>query len=446
MAHIPHLGRSRIAKAMTDATESDKDFEQADATLVAVRVVICIDSDQARTAAGQAAVLTIITTCCKCFGRVVLVCADEPAMNRQLGLGATLLEAARACGAEVSPTQPMDTTHVVSIGSAIAEEGFVRCWWDSWTAGILPGWEGEPMGNSANPLSGIFSGALAVREIFANVIGRRRGVVRSSKVSLWCPQGGESCHPPNILTLPKSLWLVGLGHLGQGFLWSLGFLPPAAHAILQDDQTAGEENVATGLVTRQSDFERKNHKTRVAARWLDGAGWTTSILERRNYGDLRLTADDPAVVLTSIDEPLARIDIAKAGYSFLVDAGVGHGAVDFEIGQVRVVPRGVDPEGLWSRPPNPKDIDAMLQKRAYRAHARKHDNCGTFSLAEASVAVPFVGAAIGALTIAQLLRLAALGSTSQIIQIELGMPEAISMGVVNPPSDVGLGGVEFSFA
>lgn len=448
MTQIAHLGRSRIAKVITDAADSDKDFEQAAATLDAVLLVVTLDAEQAATAAGQAAVLTMVTASMKCFGKAVLVCDDDAPLKRRLDLGSTLLEVVRAVGGKVEQSIPPDATHVVTIGQRDVDNAFAQCWWSGWNAGVLPPWDDERCGNSDNPLAGVFAGGLAVREVFANAIGRRRSVNHRVATSLWTPwqrpDGGDT--PPSKLALPGKLWFVGLGHLGQGFLWSLAFLPVSGHAILQDDQTVGEENVATGLVTRRSDFEIKKQKTRVAARWLEGAGWKTSLIERRNHGDLQLTPDDPPVILTSIDEPNARIAIAKAGQEFLIDAGVGHGAIDFEIGQIRVVPKGVDPETLWSRPARTKNVDAMLQKPAYREHARDHDNCGTFSLAEASVAVPFVGATVGALTIAQLLRLAALKSTAQIIQIELGMPEATSAGILNPTPTAGFGGIEFSFA
>ena len=180
----------------------------------------------------------------------------------------------------------------------------------------------------------------------------------------------------------------------------------------------------------------------MAARWLEGAGWTTSLIERRNYGDLKLTDDDPPVVLTSLDEPTARLAIANAGHSFMIDAGVGHGAFDFEIGQIRVVPKGADTDGLWAHTSKPKNVDAMLEKPAYREHARKYDGCGTFTLAEASAAVPFVGAAMGALTIAQLLRVGAMRSAPSIMQVELGAPEAASAGKLNRAPFQGLGGIE----
>jgi hypothetical protein len=130
----------------------------------------------------------------------------------------------------------------------------------------------------------------------------------------------------------------------------------------------------------------------------------------------------------------------------MIDAGVGHGAFDFEIGQIRVVPKGADIEGLWSHAAKPKNIDALLETPPYRKHARNYDGCGTFTLAEASAAVPFVGATIGALTIAQLLRVASMSSTPRIMQVELGAPEAAIAGMMNPAAADALGGIEFRWA
>lgn len=200
--------------------------------------------------------------------------------------------------------------------------------------------------------------------------------------------------------------------------------------MLQDDQQVGEENEVTGLLTTAADAEKKQRKARVAARWLDGLDWETSVLERRHYGDIPLLETDPAIVLTGLDEPDARIKIAGAGFDYMVDAGIGHGPVDFEGVQVRILKKGVDARLFWTAKAKPKDIERLMQEHAYQVHAKK-DTCGTFTLAEASVAVPFVGAAAGAIAIAQLLRLGSGLHTNQIMQIDLGAPDMVTFGAMN---------------
>ena len=67
-----YLKRSRVLKALADAARVGS-FGEAEARLGAVRLNIVVGADQIGTSAGQAAVLTAVTTARKCFGRVTLV-------------------------------------------------------------------------------------------------------------------------------------------------------------------------------------------------------------------------------------------------------------------------------------------------------------------------------------------------------------------------------------
>jgi hypothetical protein len=60
-------------------------------------------------------------------------------------------------------------------------------------------------------------------------------------------------------------------------------------------------------------------------------------------------------------------------------------------------------------------------------------------LAEASVAVPFVGAAAAALTIAQASRLASLQPIPHLMQVELGATEMVTNGGLAPGPETNLG-------
>jgi hypothetical protein len=72
----------------------------------------------------------------------------------------------------------------------------------------------------------------------------------------------------------------------------------------------------------------------------------------------------------------------------------------------------------------------LLLKEAYRQRVAE-DRCGAFLLAQASVAVPFVGAAVGALVITQAIRLASMLRTAQILTMQLGSP-SMARGTLNP--------------
>lgn len=438
----PHWRRSRITKALTDAQQIE--FGDAERRLGAVRLAVAASPQQAKTAAGQAAALTAIATALKCFGRVWLVFEKDEPLVRPLPIGPTLAAAAKALGASVTSRGAYSVTHWVSVGGDVERRGFhVRCWWDGWSAGILPRWNTRLVGGSSNPLAGVFAGALGVREVFADVRGDGRAGARESIISLWEPWSSpaDATPGPNTFYLPLKLWLVGLGHLGQGYLWSLSFLP--AHGklmVLQDYQKVGEENEATGLITKATDLHRC--KTRVAAAWVEGLGWSTALIERRFAQDIAPHADEPAIVLTGLDDPKPRIAIAKAGFAYMVDAGIGHGPTDFETTQIRVLQAGDAP--TWSSEAPKRSVENLLKRKAYQAHAKKHDQCGTYELADASVAVPFVGAAVGALTITQAIRLATMRETVRIMQMELACPEMTTHGGLLPAPATNLGGVQVS--
>jgi hypothetical protein len=441
-----HLAQSRITKALTDRRNGETSFDAAEERLKNVRVAIMLMADQAGTAAGQAAALTAINTSFKCFGNATLVEDPDSVLVRALPIGRTIKAAAMTLGAAIAASIPPDATHVITIGDSTQSTSkvFVRCWWNGWKAGIVPVWDDRSLGASGNPLAGIFSGALAVREIFATVLGYPRCGSRVSIASLWDPTidpEAADAGPTQVYISPR-LWFIGLGHLGQGYLWSLGLLPiDNFEAVLQDDQKAGDENVATGLLTRADDVGRR--KTGIAADWLRRPNWETRLIERRHYGDIPRLKDDPSILVTGLDEPDPRIKVANAGiFEYVIDAGVGDGPIDFEALQIRILERGVDAAAFWSSTERPKTVDKLLEKGAYRAHGSDSELCGTLTLAKASVAVPFVGAAVGALTIAQAIRIASMQTSIQMLQLELGCPAMALIGAINKAPSESYGSAE----
>ena len=445
MAMTDHLKHSRIAKALTDRSNGAASFEEAEARLKDVRVAVMLMPNQATTAAGQAAALTAINTCVKCFGNATLVGGSGVALLSALPIGETVSAAATMLGAVTTDLVPTDATHVVFIGTGEPPGAkiFVRCWWDGWKAGIVPPWDHRALGVASNPLAGVFAGALAVREVFATVLDYPRSGSRISTVSLWEPESDPNTAAPGPETVYISprLWFIGLGHLGQGLLWCLGLLPIGGmELVLQDDQYAEEENEATGLLTRGNYIGQR--KARIAAAWFDRPGWSTSLIERRHYGDIPLRDTDPSVVITGLDEPDPRVLIAKTGFDYMVDVGIGHGPVDFEALQIRILQRCVDPSTFWSSPEDPKDVDSLMRQEAYRTQEAQSGRCGTLTLANASVSVPFVGAAAGALAITQAIRLASMQTTVQMLQMELGTPSMANVGAMNPAMEESRGSNE----
>lgn len=81
--------------------------------------------------------------------------------------------------------------------------------------------------------------------------------------------------------LPSSAWLVGIGNLGQAYLWTLGLLPygeGAAELVLQDMDILAPSNLSTSLLTFRDMMRKK--KTRALADWAEARGFKTTIVER----------------------------------------------------------------------------------------------------------------------------------------------------------------------
>lgn len=137
------------------------------------------------------------------------------------------------------------------------------------------------------PVSTIF-GSLAVSEVFAHVNGEPMAGYRAVGLSLWnqAPSAdwwSAASDGPEPKALPADFWLIGLGHLGQAFLWTIGLLnfedPSSARLFLQDDDVVGRSTESTSILTFSEDKERL--KTRVCSQWAERCGFSTRLIERR---------------------------------------------------------------------------------------------------------------------------------------------------------------------
>lgn len=438
-----HLRRSRVTKAFADAGLAGS-FESAEARLDSVEICVVVGSAEARTAAGQAAVLTALATSIKSFGRATLACSDgDVLMIAAQPLGVTLAHAGEQLGARVVQACPSNITHAIHIGASPGQAPWrVFCWWDRWCAGarVAP----SAPGDSRVALAGSFAGALAVRQVFAHVRFGKSAPPRDVTLSLWRPElggdisGDDFALGPENFVVPDAIWFLGLGHLGQAAIWTIGLLPVRGKAIVQDDQFIGEENEPTSLVVCKRDVGVR--KTRVAGRWLEAADWSASVIERRHYGDIAVLPHDPPFLLSGLDDLTARRTMAKVGFDYMIDVGVGHGPRDFEGIQIRIVPKGAPMEHLWSDAV-PHRNDGLLEGDAYKTLDAKVGACGAYAIAKASVAVPFVGAAASALAFAQMIRLASGEDAVALLQVDLASPEMVIDGGRVAAASTFLGGV-----
>lgn len=409
----------RSVKMALDTGEAAS-IEEAYALFAGYRLVVAVGAGVECSATLQAAVLTIVNTARRCFlgGVEVVGRLDVPLSAPWRGLH-TLDEAVRDLGG-IATADPNPHAPLVVVGDAVAIPGArqfeVRVTFQGWAAGVLPLATGRQLEESQEfTPSGVLAGALAVSEAFQHVRGGNAMAGRREVgMSLWRPEPGvswlsEEAVGPTLRLLPSKLWLIGLGHLGQAFLWTLGLLPYADSRelllVLQDFDTLVEANDSTSPLTWKELVGQK--KTRAMAAWAEARGFRTVITERKFAADFRISPDEPAIALCGVDNPTARAAVEGVGFGMVVEAGLGKGADEYLAFQLHTFPGPQEAQKVWS----PARVAAatagtgLTQLPAYAAMAAAGlDDCGLTMLAGRSVGSAFVGTAVSAIVIAEVLR------------------------------------------
>jgi hypothetical protein len=389
--------------------------------------------------AGQAALLTIINAGRRAFlGGVHVRFADGDAgMSTGWANGRTAGDAATCFGGEVVG-KLTDARPTLTIGSApdVIGSAVLHLTYSGWVGGIVED-AGNRLDGPGMTLAGIAAGALGISELFQHELGAALPAHRDVGISLWRPDLGWR-HPaaigPVLAYTPTSLWLLGLGHLGQAYAWSLGLLPysePAdVHLALVDFDDVAEANVATQLLTGRDDVGRP--KARIVARALEGRGFRTTIVERafdeHFYPDL--ARGEPSIALVGFDRREPRLHLGGDRFSRVVDAGLGPGPWDYLDLVIHTFPAEEPPDQAFAGPaPITKPLPAAYQgeiDRQTRAGAEESAaRCGMLDIARVSIGAAFVGAFTSTLAIADILRLLHGGPEIAVLALDLRDPEGV---------------------
>jgi hypothetical protein len=277
------------------------------------------------------------------------------------------------------------------------------------------------------PIACMSAAALAVNEAFLFMsTGSSAWGHRVSGWSLWNTDASVSwlvagAGEPQLTYLPSRLWLIGLGHLGQAYLWGLGLLPfpkPAdLQLVLQDTDIITPSTESTSILSDASLVGQ--HKTRAMAAWSERRGFTTAIHERRFDGSFRRRQDEPAIALCGIDNALGRAALDQVGFDLVVEAGLGNGHADFQAIRLHTLPGPRPATELWrNREATREDFS---NREAYQRLIQEGrlDRCGATTLAGKSVGAPFVGAAAATLVLAEVLRVLHGDRPHQLIDLDL---------------------------
>ena len=418
----------RLVKHSIDSGAA-RSVAEAEALFRGYHLAVEIGATAAADGVSQAALLTAVALGRRVFLGGVSVAGDLTAdLVTPLPLGRTLADAVAALGARPGDTVRKSSTIVIGGEPADRRESFcVRTAAAGWRGGILPiHSELTPTPGPAMPLAGMLSAALAINEAYLFVNG---GVPVAGRrvlgLSLWQPDAeadwlrgdfGE----PDLIYLPSKLWLIGLGHLGQAYLWGLGVLPYRSpeelSLVLQDIDIVTPSTESTSVLTDAELVGQQ--KTRVMAAWAERRGFTTSIQERLFDASFRRQGLEPAVALCGLDNPDGRRALDRVGFDLVIEAGLGRGHRDFRTMRLHTLP-GVRPASeIWKASQAGETVE---ERPAYRQLMEDGilDRCGMTLLAGKAVGAPFVGAAAATLALSEILRLLHGGGVHQMIDLDL---------------------------
>jgi hypothetical protein len=402
---------------------------EANAMFRSFRVGFSIAEPEASDPHYQAALLTGIALARRVFlGGVRVSGRLCTPLSAPLPLGATLGEAVERLGGvlgEENTSEPL-----INIGGPPRprSSGFhVRTACAGWRGGILPVHaEMVPVAAPVMPLASMLSAALAVNEAFLFTRGHNPAFgMRPVGLSLWRPSAevhwlASADDEPELTYLPSRLWVIGLGHLGQAYLWGLGLLPypdpSAVSLVLQDVDIITPSTESTSILTDANLVGQK--KTRAMAAWAERRGFSTVIHERLFDIDFHRQPHEPAIALCGLDNALGRRALDKVGFDLVIEAGLGRGYQDFRTMRLHTLPGPRSADALWKNPELEERVELGAGYQRILTDGEL-DRCGVTLLAGKSVGAPFVGAIAASLALSELLRLLHGGTVHQIIDLDL---------------------------
>ena len=400
---------------------------EAEALFQGFRLCITFQPDNPADPVEQATLLTAVALARRVFlGGVTVTGRLDALMTTPMPFGVTLAEAVEALGGRMR-SEGSNAPSIVIGPRQAHQEGFsVRALAQGWRGGIVPAHaEIQPLGGPANPLAGMLAAGLAVSEAFKHV----NGIIAAGRapvgLSLWrlgaeadwlMPDPSE----PALSYLPSKLWLIGLGHLGQAYLWGLGLLPYASPGdvalVLQDidDITASTES--TSILSDAKMIGTK--KTRAMTAWAERRGFQASIQERQFAADFRRQADEPAIALCGLDNAVGRQALDQVGFDMIVEAGLGRGYQDFRTMRLHTLPGARPTAEMWKKVAGAETVEDRPAYAKLMADGVL-DRCGMTLLAGKAIGAPFVGAVAATLALSEILRLLHGGPVHRLIDLDL---------------------------
>jgi hypothetical protein len=418
--------------------------EEAEAILKSLTLRIVATSAVAKSAAAQAGLLTAINTGKRCFLGGVHVAGLEESIALKVPFApfCTLNEAV----AELLPAPltngPYTETIFVGESKAGDRDWVMHC--GGWRGGVTVG--RIPVPFYVNPatdfaLGGVYAGGLAVHHAFFRAAQFDHRLERPQGISLWNLDDdwiADAGDGPPLDSLPPALWLIGLGHLGQAYLWALTLLPfpkPAdCQLMLQDFDVLADANKGAALLAGSGDVGKL--KTRVCRGWLDARGFTNTLICDRPFDThthriSEVDRKEPHIALCGLDNPVGRRYLENANFLRVLESGLGGSAADFDQIVAHSFPnQNVKAEQLWKN-----DVHKEANPTRLKILEKTVGKCGAVPLSTAAISSSFVGAVAASFVIAELLRMYHGGKQCWDGEISLRSSAAPTFKIESQPYD-----------
>lgn len=396
------------------------------------RLAVAVGPEAAASPAHQAAILTAVNTARRAMLGGVTVAGDlDGHLAVPLPDCDTLADAVKKLGGRVARELPAGVPTLAIGGGIVPPDcpAALAVTFSDWRGGVIPTSEVRRLDESrAITPAAVLAGAIGVSEMFQQMRGNPMAGRRTVGLSLWSPEEDWERAPagPTSIALPSRLWLVGLGHLGQAYLWTLGLLPyrdpDEVELVLQDFDRLTVSNDSTSLLTTTAMVGEL--KTRAMARWAEARGFRTRIVERLFPGGMKVTGDEPRLLLGGVDNALARAAYEDAGFDCVIEAGLGAGPTEYLALRLHSFPASTTARVKWGGPAKAVTADGPRAIAYDDLAAAGMDECGLVRLATRTVGAPFVGATAAALVVSEVLRLLNGGPMYEVIDLTLRDPQS----------------------
>ncbi len=423
--NVSNITLSRISKLLVDGR--DLSTQEALARRECFAITLRCGPDVERSRTLQLAVLTAANIATRCFPGAVRVVLEGGVPDARFLVWPSIAGTFRSALADIvglnslnGAAEPENKGRVLLFGNATRVQGAVRVTFDGWIAKIGPAASVDPLPQRQYcSLSGVLAGALAISEMFLSFAelsieaGRR-----TVGLSLWRPDlpiSDSAALGVQVEVLPRNLWVLGLGHLGNAYLWALAALPYAqpntTEIYLNDYDKVEPENVETGMIFTPNDESKL--KTRICSKWLEDRGFKSRLVERpfdSNFRCRTAPPHEPRLALCGFDSNPARRDLATSVFARVMESGLGGTKDNFDTISFHTLPNPRAVAALWPDLTPEQEVrqrenrERLARDNPGYAHLAK-DECGRAELAGKSVAIPFVGATAATFVLAEAIRL-----------------------------------------